>query len=54
MIIEVLKALIGVGKFPDKEFEPTLFNVLAFGLMLMFLFLFTVGCVAFIASLFIT
>ena len=54
MIKEVVKALIGVGKFPEEEFQPSLLNILAFGFLLIFSFLSAVASVAFIVSLFIT
>lgn len=51
MIKEVFKALIGVGKLPDKPFEPTLGKVLLFGFMLIGSFLGTVLLLLFLTSI---
>jgi len=51
VVKEVFKALIGVGKLPDKPFEPTLGKILLFGFMLIGSFLLTILGLLFLASL---
>jgi len=53
VVKEVLKALIGVGKFPEESFELSLLNILVFGFLLIGSFLFAVASLLFITSLFI-
>jgi len=53
VIKEVLKALIGVGKFPEESIEPTLGTILLFGFLLIGSFLLAVASLLFITSLFI-
>jgi hypothetical protein len=51
LIKEVLKALIGVGKLPEKPFEPSLGNILLFGFMLIGSFLGGIALLLFLTSL---
>ena len=51
MVKEVFKALIGVGKLPDKPFEPTLGKILLFGFMLIGSFLGTVLLLLYLTSI---
>ena len=53
MIKEVLKALIGVGKFPEEPFQPTLGTILLFGFMLIGSFLLAIGSLFLMTSFFI-
>jgi hypothetical protein len=51
MIKEVFKALIGVGKLPDKPFELTLGRILLFSFMLIGSFLGTVLLLLYLTSI---
>jgi hypothetical protein len=51
MIKEVFKALIGVGKLPNKSIEPTFGNILIFGFMLIGSFLGTVLLLLYLTSI---
>jgi hypothetical protein len=53
LIKEVLKALIGVGKLPDKPPVLTLGTILTFGFLIIFGFLGIVASLLFLASLLI-
>lgn len=51
MIKEVLKALVGVGKLPNKPFEPTFGRILLFGFMVAGSFLGTVLLLLYLTSI---